>query len=406
MNSESKKRKKRTILALALLLFAAGISALYVYSRGSCSFLFCRLAFDYYMIRETKELDEQSRSGLSSTYYFTSYYLNGMLSAAEGTKDERLLRRVMHMIDTMISTAQPFEDHGRIYKVWRPFSITADSAVPRPNLHYTFQATVPIARAAALIMTDPAWKAKYGRSADRYVAFVDQSIIQYWYHSQLKDEIVWINPDLFPIWNDNGSNLGLIAAFLYRANGDRLCLGISRRIGRAFRSKLSPAKTGWIWENHTIPVGSDTDNVPGSVGNQEGVPDTSHANREAFLMTSLYESKILFTRRDIARMANTLTDTLWNHSEENPSFSNYLNGSDKAYRVYKEPGMNGSIYHGWALLGGYSQKAQRVILCVLKAILKGRDNPSLERNASSYGGKLGLCGHLLKNWALLQEQKN
>lgn len=380
----------------------AGGWGVYRYAHGSPSFLFYRLTFDYLLACKSKELNEQSRSGLSSTYYFTSYYLNGMISAAEGTGSDLLMRRVIRIIDTMLSTARQFESHGRIYYAWRPFSITADTAIPRPNLHFTFQATVPVARAAAVIMTHPEWKKKYESTARRYIAYADQSIIQYWYHDQLKDEIPWINPDHFPIWNDNGSNLGLITVFLYRATGDPLYRDLSKRIGCAFQAKLSPYGNGWIWENQKILVGSDRDNTPGSVGNQAGVPDTSHANREAFLMVSLYESGILFTRDDLARMADTLTDTLWNHSVDNPAFVNYLNGSDKPYRVYKEPGLNGSIYHGWALMGGYSVKAQHVMMCTLNAILLGKHNPSLERNRTSYGGKLALCGHILRNSSLIK----
>jgi hypothetical protein len=370
------------------------------YAHGSTSFLFYRVLFEYFLARESKELNEESHSGLSSTYYFTSYYLNGMLSAAEGTGSDVLLRRVLGIMDTMLSTAQKYESRGRVYYAWRPFSIASDTTVPRPNLHFTFQATVPIARAAAIIMTHPRWKEKYEKTAQRYIAFVDQSIIQYWYHDQLQDQIPWINPDQFPLWNDNGSNLALIATFLYEANGDQTYKDIAYRIGRAFKSKLSASDRGWIWENQTIPIGTDTDNTPGSVGNQAGVPDTSHANREAFLMVSLYESGILFTRGDLERMGHTLTDKIWNQSITEPGFANYLNGSNKPYRVYKEPGLNGSIYHGWVLLGGYSEKAQQIMMHTVNAIVKGKNNLSLKRNATSYGGKLSLCGHILRNFAV------
>lgn len=392
---------RRALLLAAALAVAGGIG-LEVYGRGSARFLLCRLAFDYYLSADSKEIQEESQSGLSSTYYFTSYYLNGMLSAAEGTGSERLLKRSMRVIDAMISNAEDFEDHGRTYKAWRPFSISPDSAVPRPNLHFTFQAVVPIARAAAIIETRPTWRAKYGGDARRYAAFADEAVIRYWYHAQLKDQIPWADPDQFPIWNDNGSNLGLTAAFLYQATGDPLDRDIARRIGAAFQAKLAPAGDGWIWENGTIPIGSDTDGTPGSVGNQAGVPDTSHANREAFLMMSLYEAGIMFTRADLERMAATLAGAVWNRSVDEPSFSNYIDGSDAPYRVYKEPGLNGSVYHGWALMGGYSPEAQRVLMDLLAAVLRGKRNPSIERNVSSYGGRISLCGHLLRNYSRLE----
>jgi hypothetical protein len=248
----------------------------------------------------------------------------------------------------------------------------------------------------------PRWKAKYGDHAKRYVRFIDETIIKYWYYSQLRERVPWGDPEHFPIWNDNGSNLGLIAAYSYQASGDPLHKSIAERIGRALRRKLQKAGNGWIWEDHTIRIGSDTDNTPGSVGNQAGVPDTSHANREAFLLVSFHEAGLIYGKPDIERMAATLTDAIWNGSEESPSFSNYINGSDVPYRVYKQPGLNGSIYHGWALMGGYSPKAQRILFRALQAAVRGPRNPSLERNYTSYGAPLALSGHLLRNFAILK----
>src|SRR5579859_1409564 len=139
------KSRKRTGVALLALLTVAGstvAAVFFIYGRSSVSFLICRSAFDYYLMSGSKELDEEARSGLSSTYYFTSYYLNGILSAAEGTGSEGALRRALRIIDTMIATSERFQDRGRVYPAWKPFSITADSSIPRPNLHYSFQATV------------------------------------------------------------------------------------------------------------------------------------------------------------------------------------------------------------------------------------------------------------------------
>lgn len=386
--------------ALAVAVSAAGAAAAWRWSHGSATFGFCRLAFQYQLARDGAELDREAASGSSQTYYFTSYYLNGMLSAFEATGDEALLRRTLALMDGMVANAREARDGGRVYRVWGPFAVAADFPAPRPILHYTFQATVPLARAAALIRADPELRRRYGSAGDRYVAFVDGCVIGYFYRRQLDSRVPWLDPDRFPLWNDNASNLALNAAFLCRATGAPTPCALAREIGEGFKRKLRPYKTGWIWENQTIPIGSDTDDTPGSVGNQAGVPDVSHANREAFLMTTLHEMGLVFSRDDVDRMASTLADTLWNGSLDSPSFANYLNGSDKAYRVYKEPGLNGSVYHGWALLGAYSPKAERALLATLKAALLGKTNPSLERNARSYGGLLALAGHLLRNEAL------
>jgi len=245
---------KTFIVVLALALAGIGYS-LFRYGHGSLRFFESRVMFDIILRHEKRQLDDQARSGLSSTYYFTSYYLNGMLSAVEATEDEKLLDKTLRIMDMMISKARPFDSNGQTYQVWPPFSITADSAAPRPNLHFTFQASVPFARAAAIILRTPRFREKYAPTAQRYSAFVEQLIFRYWYQSQLKSRIFWIEPDHFPIWNDNGANLGLNALFMYEATSDPFYKDIAVRIGQCLKGKMAPQQSGWIWENQTIPIG-------------------------------------------------------------------------------------------------------------------------------------------------------
>jgi hypothetical protein len=54
-------------------------------------------------------------------------------------------------------------------------------------------------------------------------------------------------------------------------------------------------------------------------------------------------------------------------------------------------------------VGGYSARAQEVLIYTIKAMLKKKINPSLERNISSYGGRLSLCGHTLRNFRRLKD---
>jgi hypothetical protein len=392
--------KKLIVLLVGMTLLAGGGFAALKLDRTEVSYFACRVAFQYYLHRNAREIEKETHSGESGVYYFTSYYLHGMLSAVEATGSERLLRQVMRYLDTMLATAQTIQNDGQTYKAWGPFVITPQSDVQKPIAHYTLQAMVPVARCAAVIMRNPKFRAKYASQAQRYIQFADSSVIQYWYIGQFHRRVPWLDAEV-PVWNDNATNMGLVATFLYQASGDPVAWEVASAVGHAFQSKLAPQGRGWVWESQTITIGSDTDNTPGSVGNQAGVPDTSHTNREPMLMISLHEAGILFSEDDIRRMGYTLVDTLWNRSYEDPSFANYLNGSDKPYRVYKEPGLNGAIYHGWALVGGYCPAAQDVLAETLKAIFLGKKNPSLERNTTSYGATVGLSGHLLRNYRLL-----
>src|SRR5262245_22716319 len=230
MNSRQKKQSLRAAVFVAVLLLIAFWAL--SYSRASVDYLTTRVRFRFSLWRDAREIQDQSRSGDSKVYYFTSYYLNGLLSAIEGTGDERLLRRTMRYMDAMIATAQDITVHDHHYMLWRPFIVTADSAIPKPNMHFTFQACVPISRMAALIQNHPRWRTRYADAVRRYVAFVDSSIFDYWIEGQFQGRIPWLIHDHFPIWNDNGCNLAINATYLYRATGNPRYQDIALRMGK------------------------------------------------------------------------------------------------------------------------------------------------------------------------------
>lgn len=343
------------------------------------------------------DITQRSVSGNSFQHYFLSYHLHGILSAYEGTQDEALLQTAMRYIENMLKTAQTVAGTPQ----WGPFDSQG-----RPNPIYNFQGAGPIARAAAIIMQNPSLRAKYGAAAERYVQFVDAMVFKYWFDKDrgiYQGQIPWLSKELggtgwYPEWNDKSSHTGMLATFLYQATGQADYRDIAERVAKGFQSYLKPSGAGWIWDNGTIPIGSDTNGEPGSVGNQAGTHDTTHANREPMMMVFMHEAGIAFTREDIDRMAHTLTDTIWNQSLTTPMFSNYINGSNAPYRVYLQPGEYGNIYSGWALLGRYSTQAQTVLNALLNAIVTGQEttNITVKNNGSQYG-RIALTGHMVRN---------
>jgi hypothetical protein len=312
------------------------------------------------------------------------------------------MKKTLHTMDKMLEKTITMSYKGSTYQVWGPFNITPSSPVEKPNVHFTLQAAVPFVRAAAIIKRNPDFFEEFGDRVGPYTSFVKSAIFDFWYKTEYGERVPWINVEYVPIWNDNATNMGLCAVFMYQATGDPFYQNITKKIAEAFNAKLVASDRSWTWENNTIPIGSDTDNTPGSVGNQAGVPDTSHANREAMFVVFVHESGVLFSTDDVQRMAYTFLDNIWNQSLEDPSFANYINGSNKPYRVYKDEGLNGPIYHGWALVGGNSADVQNVLYHTMTAILKGKRNPSLTRNITGYGGMLALTGHMLRNDKVLK----
>jgi hypothetical protein len=356
-------------------------------------------------------LRAQVASGNSSQYYTTAHVLNGMLSAIEATKDMALLKETVGYLDTMVRCAADHNGDGHLE--WLPLDSTN-----MPFQLYSFQGAVPIARAAAIIMRTPAFSA-YRAAARRYVAFLDNSIVSYWF-DKINGVYKVVNPATWPwlagqipllrqdlggtvsptdqaIWNDKAALLGQIAACLYAATGNLLYLDIAGRVATHFMSLLKPNGSGWIWDNKY-----DMSVWAASYG-ENRVPqhDTDHANRDPMMMVLMYEAAVsykgspVFGVSDLRRMANTLTDIIWTRSLQTPKFANYINGAMAGYGTFDDPTAIGTIYFGWALLGKYSPKAQAVMAATLQYVMNGGHSG---QNDSIYA-KIAFPGHLLRNCA-------
>ena len=168
-----------------------------------------------YVNQYADHMENQSLSGHPEMgYYYMSYYLHGMLSAVEKTQDEAMLQKVIHYIDNMLSKTTVKAGH----KVWGPF----ESSSGRPIQLYFYKACTPIARAAAVIMRNPTFRKKYGSAATRYINFLDDSFIQYFYVETFGKKIPFLDKDLGGInttvsWSDKLSLFGETATSLYVA---------------------------------------------------------------------------------------------------------------------------------------------------------------------------------------------
>jgi hypothetical protein len=368
---------KRTETLFSILFFVISIVDVSKIDARIASLDFASLHKSY-VSQYSCALEKESLMGDSSEYYYTSYYLMVMLSAVEASQDEALLKTTMHCLDNMLSKAKDLNGDG--YLEWSPLDSNG-----RPTQLYMYQALGPFARAAAVIVASPMFNAKYQADAQRYIRFVDDHVIQYWYKKVYNSTKVCSGG---LVWDDKCSLAGIILASFYQATGDPLHRSLATGLAQSFKGRLQPYGTGWIWDNGIIPEGYG--------GNYEGVPDTSHANREAMMVVYMHEAGLVFSLQDVERMANTLSDTMWNGSTINPMFANYINGSNVVFSNRTAPGSNGAIYFGWALLGRYSDKAQQAASYLLKAIVEGKSNASGDYNSSAYG-KVAVSGDLATN---------
>jgi len=311
--------------------------------------------------------------------------------------------QLLGYISQMISLAQPCThlitdgQDGLTFQEWGPWDENG-----RPQQLQTFQAAGALARTAAILALNPQFKASYATQRAEIAAFVKQAIFDYWFDKQtgvyrdpttsrLGGLIPWVPVELggwgtYPVWSDKCSHLGMMAAWMYEATGDPLYLEYATRVAKAFREHLQVQNGCLVWDPNAVPI-LDGENL-------EGWPDTSHANREPMMVVSLYQAGIEFNMPDLAGLAMTFTTLIWNGSETDPRFANYINGGNLAYRDLG-PWANGNVYLGWNMLGRYSPEVLRV-LGLADALIQSTQplNPSLATNATSYG-RVELEGTLL-----------
>jgi uncharacterized protein (TIGR03437 family) len=279
---------------------------------------------------------------------------------------------------------------------WTTGFPSGDPALDAYEENSLYISTAQIARAAAALASVPKWKTQYASEIQRWMQTVDDMVIQRFYSDKYGGSLPWLNQ---PIWDVRAGWFGSTAASLYQGTNQARYLDIAKPIATAFQAKLQPNKTGWIWDNGAIPIGSDK--YPSAfgasdVGNQEGSPDTDNANAAVSMMVMMHEVGIAFTSADVQWTANTLTDVMWDGSTQAPIISNYIDGSNKTYRGQTNPGSNAFVGTGWGLLATYSQKVQDLLTNVTILSLTAPKTSATTNANSAWESRVALAGNLMR----------
>ena len=337
-------------------------------------------------------VEAEIASGNCATYYYTSYYLMGLAAGAQATEDPTVMAALVGYINQIMAQAQPLVRNGITYQEWGPWDANG-----HPQQLNTFQAMGPLARTAMVIAQNPAFLAQYGTELNQIVAFVDQSIFKYWFDKPagyyantgssaspafVGGTIPWLSIALGG-WGDGGvdvdtcDHFGMIATWMYQATGNPRYLDYATRVAKGFRDHITVNNGCLQWDMGVWPITAGQ--------NLEGSPDTSHSNREAMMVVSMYEAGIEYQLSDVQQLAATFTNVIWNQSYASPMFSNYIDGSNLDYRT-APAWANGIVFHGWDMVGRYSPEAQRVLAIGYQALRSGTaQNASLSANDSGYG---------------------
>jgi uncharacterized protein (TIGR03437 family) len=359
-------------------------------------------AFMWSLFFEAGQMQLDSLSGNLYTYANFSTAVGGLISAAQSTLDDGCAQSLVQYISNMISTAVPVKSTdtkgvSHTHLAWAGAPAPGDAAVDATAEADLYQSVAQIARAAVVLASVPKWAAQYAVQIQTYIQTVQDMVIQRFYVDQYNSTVPWLSQSP---WDARSGWLAVIAASLYQATGQVSYLNLATTIGNAFKAILQPNKTGWIWDNGDILIGSQkmsTLNPKSSdAGNQEGVPDTNGATAAVSMMVLLHEAGIVFSADDVQRMANTLSDIMWNGSTTAPLISNYIDGSNKPFQFVSAPGSNAFVALGWSLLAPYTQNAQDLLTHLADAATL---NPSASVTTyinSFYEPIMALYGNLIR----------
>jgi hypothetical protein len=383
------RRLKNTVFLLALLavgtLHGAGSSLAYYQS-----------VYDSEYAQNKATYDSYSSSGVGRDYYTFQYPFGATISMFEATKDVKYLQRALTWGQNMVSAATIIDNNGN--KNWSGDWASPYSATPISWLLDDMQGSTELARVARIVLTNPTLKSTYGAQAMVIYNFVRDHIVNKNLYKRAgglaslqsfvtqTTSAVSDKPELLTIIL---LDLKLASAALggadnttynYPAVLDFFAKGLKDHNGTKMRWELF--KGGLIWD-----LGMGFEAPYTSV-------DTMHANRMPPAIIELYRAGIVFDRSYVQGIANLFTKVIWNQSLTDPMFNNFINGSNGVFRN-RPAWNNGMIYSGWAKLAEFDAQTFTVADAVLKVILAGKSNPSLDYNDSMWG-RIMLAGNLAK----------
>jgi len=340
-------------------------------------------------------LDSMAASGDAETYYTFQYALGGTLSLYEATRDVKYLERALAWAETMVSKAAIMDSNGN--RNWSGAGLSPYARAPIAHQLHDLQGSTELGRLARISLTDPVLKRRYGSRATVIYDFLRDHILNK--HLFTRSGLSWFQNDVVQLrraMNDKTALLLRVLTSVYLSsaalggadNATYKYLEILTELAKGFKARLEPYQDGLIWDRRLGYAGPVPPNDPSTL------MDTSHANRFPYALVDLHWAGIVFAREDVRGVSVLLTRTIWNRSLTDPRFTNFIDGAN--YPASGRPAWGlGNIYHGWVVLAEYDPQVRLVADAVLKAILAGTSNPSLD-HMNTLHGRIALSGHLAK----------
>jgi len=219
----------------------------------------------------------------------------------------------------------------------------------------------PIARFCAAVARDASLRERYGAAAQRYLKLMETQLLPKWqpYWRELPDGAgVYIFQDV-PAQRFPGASqphnqylaLGRVYIAVYCATGDPRYRERAEKMARFFKRNLRLVGGHYEW-NYWDYAGP-WDEQARAMAHTE---DTSHGHIDIAFAVDAYDAGIVFDREDMQRFARTITDAMWNGSDELPRVGGRVNSPEG-------PGIQAL---DWARLGRFSTKARQIMVRMIE----------------------------------------
>jgi hypothetical protein len=301
---------------------------------------------------------------------------------AFGTHDSKYVDQALRWSEAIINKATVIDYKG--YRNWAGPWSSPYAATSIDNHLKDVGIGVALSEVARLVLLDPSWKTTYGTRATTIRNFVAKHIIEK--HLVARADRAWYEQRSLT----TTGGLSDRTPQILRAIVNLSDVGVATEstwakaiVANWKRYHFEPWRTdAIIWD---LKRGSE---FPGYSW------DTSHAFPIPYYFVRAAEAG-LEPPTTLVQLSNLLLGTIWNKSLTDPMFTNFVDGVN-------DPAFNrgswglGVVYGGWVTLGAYDPDVHVVMESVLKALIKGQRNPSLDA-MNSVWGKLELAGHVTRN---------
>jgi hypothetical protein len=345
-----------------------------------------------YMVNQAS-LDAMAASNDGETYYTFQYILAATLGMYQATLDVTYLERALTWAETMIAHATIVDYFNRLN--WSGTYASVHAPVPIAYQLEDYQGSTELARLGAIIKVDAGLNAVYGARADVVLLFVKNNIVEKWLTDY--NSLAWVNTQIADYGHLLNDKVVLLMSILsnLKIAGDNsynvLLTNCANSLAARFQAYTGDSivwDLGLFWN---APSPSDALTI-----------DTSHGNRYPAAIMDCIAAGIIFDASYILGLSNLLKNIIWDGVILSPQFTNFVDGTNAIFPADsgdRPPWGNGLIYSGWVRLGEGNADVRAISNYILKAIMKGTSNPSLDYMNNVYG-KMSLAGHMAKNLRL------